>query len=176
MFKKIIKLVCFSSLALTANLLADGKIDEKIESAEIYSGGFTVGSSLNTATSGTRTFLMFGYINKCFLADVGFNYNYINARFENASFVNFMGHLGLRNQVFQNLFVTYGVTGSVVAGDFWDSGLPYSVGAFTGLDLQITRHILLSAKVNPYVFEHVGFDVNSSVVFGSGSIAVSYVF
>ncbi len=176
MLKKITKLVCFSFLALTASLSADGTTDEKIESTEIYSGGFTVGSSLNTATSGTKTFLTVGYINQCFLFDVGFNYNFIDARYENASFANFMGHLGLRNQLFQNLFVTYGITGSVVAGDFWDSGLPYSVGAFTGLDLQITRHILLSAKVNPYVFEHVGFKVNSSVVFGSGSVAVSYVF
>ncbi len=111
----------------------------------------------------------------------------------------------MRNQIFQNLYITYGAVGSGVLfgttkttfisfGEIWvtssggghtvtehleNSSIHkkldwYSVGAFVGLDLQMTRHFLISAKINPYLFE--SFETKSNEVFSSGSINLAYVF
>ena len=175
MLKKIAMLGCLSCVALTTTLRADA-VNEKMDSSEPYSGGFTLGTNVDMSPLGSLLFLTAGYISDCFLFDVGVNYSNQEVYSTNASFSTFMGHLGLRNRIFQNLFVTYGVTGSVVAGDNFRSGSSYSVGAFTGLDLQITRHFLLSGKINPYIFGHPTDHITFNEVFSTGSIALSYVF
>ncbi len=174
MVKKFAKIICSTFVALSATALnADGQI----ETSTLYNGGFTLGLTLNATSLGaTEPYLTFGYINNCFLVDVGFNYKYLNFDDYHKSISPIVGHLGLRNRVFQNLFVTYGVSGDVLVGRWFDGEHPYSVGAFTGLDLQITRHFLLSAKINPYNFQHLVDGVNFNEVFASGSIGLSYVF
>ncbi|MES2199400.1 MAG: hypothetical protein V4489_04455 [Chlamydiota bacterium] len=180
MLKKLTKLVCFTSVALSATLSADGvnnDANEKMQSPEIYHGGFTLGLSVEASSRGAIPYLTFGYISKCFLFDVGFNYYNVNFDSEHSNFADLKGNLGLRSRIYQNLFFTFGATGSVLLGNhFFFDQTPYSVGAFTGLDLQITKHFLLSGKINPYVFDHLDEDFNVNAVFGSGSIALSYVF
>lgn len=182
MLKKITKLVLFSCIASSATLMADGNMGGSSNGPEIYAGGCTLGASVNTSAGSTNPFLTLGYIGDYFLFDVGFNFtNYVSngsshSHF-NKNYGQFMGHLGLRNQLFQNVYITYGATGSVVAGDFADSvGRPYSVGAFTGLDFQATRHFLISVKINPYNYQRPSNDVHFNEVFSSSSINLAYVF
>ena len=174
MLKKIAKLACLGCCVLSANLVAD----EKKDGPEIYSGGFTLGTTLSNASSvGTNHFFTLGYFDDYFLFDVGFNFTNLQKESEDQkNYAQFMGHLGLRDQLFQNLYVTYGVTGSVVAGNLSDNSTPYSVGVFTGLDWQPMRHFLISAKINPYNYDRPGDNARSNEVFESGSIGFSYVF
>lgn len=187
MLKKIAKLVCLSCVALSGTLSADQTMsgsngpNGSKPGPEMYDGGFTLGASLNSAAGGTNPFLTLGYIGDMFLFDVGVNftnYNFDKKGHDNNSknYGEFMGHFGLRNQLSGNLYFTYGVTGSVVAGDFNDNGRPYSVGAFTGLDFQAMKHFLISVKINPYNYQRPSNDVHYNEVFSSYSVNLAYVF
>lgn len=186
MLKKIAKLACLTCFALSGTLTADQQMQgSAAQGPEIYDGGVTLGLEMGVTTHGTVPLLTFGYINDFFLFDIGFNFsnhkdkNDTNKNHEN--YADFKSHLGLRNQVYNNLYVTYGVVGAVKAGNFNsdnDSNYqrPWSLGAFTGLDLQITKHFLLSGKIDPYKYQRNSDGGNENLVFASTSITLSYVF
>ncbi len=188
MLKKIAKLACLTCFALSGTLTADQQMQgSAAQGPEIYDGGFTLGLNVGVTTSVTAPGLALGYINDFFLFDIGFNFtnhkdkNDTNKDHEN--YADFKSHLGLRNQVYDNLYVTYGVVGSVMAGNFSDDNhsnhshqRPWSVGAFTGLDLQITKHFLLSGKIAPYQYYRNSNGGNDNLVFASTDITLSYVF
>ncbi len=186
MLKKFAKLVCLSCFALSGTLVADqqmqgsGAQGSGTQGAEIYEGGFTLGLEAAVTDHDVHPYLVLGYISDFFLFDIGFNFvnhNYNNDDNNDQNYAHFNSHLGLRNQVYNNLYVTYGVDGSVVAGDFNNGdNRPWTVGAFVGLDLQITKHFLLSGKIDPYKYSHVGENHNDNLVFADTSISLSYVF
>ena len=183
MFKKITKLACLSCVAFSASLIADNNMNSSNNTSsndgvEIFDGGFTLGTSVNYSTTGISPFLTFGYINDWFLFDAGFNFNNISLDDDDDSrnYAEFMGHLGMRAQAYGNLYVTFGATGGTVAGKVNDHSRPWNVGAFIGLDLQATKHFLISAKINPYTYQHVATDFNVNEVFSAGSLNFSYVF
>ena len=144
--------------------------------------GFTLGSNLATLNGATSFALLGGYVNDQFLADLGVNYNSttvtIGGLSKTAHVTNLRGDLGLRYQLMQELFATYGATGSYGVLSNSVSGLkaPYTVGAFVGLDYQPLRHILLSFKVSPYTYARSVYNTTSNNVFSDGSIGASYIF
>lgn len=183
MFKKITKLACLSCVALSASLIADNNMNSannnnNNDGVEIFDGGFILGTSVNYSVGRIAPFLTVGYISDWFLVDAGFNFN--NASInddDNHNYAEFMGHLGLRAQTYRNLYFTFGATGGVVAGtNVSGDNRPWNVGAFIGLDLQATKHFLISAKINPYTYQHVATNVNENEVFSAGSLNFSYVF
>ena len=178
MLKKIAKLACLSCIALSGTLVADQSMQTSgAQGPEIYDGGFTLGSNLETSGSGSAAFLTLGYIDHYFLFDVGFNYGSHNESGPNENHFGFKSHLGLRNQLYQNLFITYGVTGFVATtGNDSDAKTPYSIGAFTGLDLQVSKHFLISAKIDPYKYQSTEAGETFNNVFRTASIGLSYVF
>ncbi len=181
MLKKITKLACLGCMALSAAVMADNgtnmNMGSKDMGPEIYDGGFTLGTSFNVSRGYTTPFLTLGYIGEWFLIDVGGNFtNWSVSSEDGHNFGDLMGHLGFRAQTYQNLYFTFGATGSVVLGSDDDHGRPWSVGAFVGLDLQITKHFLLSTKINAYNFDRPATDVHFNEVFSSGSINLAYVF
>lgn len=188
MLKKITQLACLGCLMMSAAAFADDSMSMNSRSSngqgpEIYEGGVTLGTTFKTDSSnGIATFLTLGYINDCFLIDVGGNFTNWSLgsgsnSSDNKNFSDLMGHLGLRNQVYQNLYVTYGAEGSVLVGNVGSGdSRPWSVGGFLGLDLQITKHFLLSSKLNVYEYRHVTTDVNTNNVFSAASFGFSYVF
>jgi hypothetical protein len=191
MFKKTVIFSCLSLISLSSLISADESISPK-ESAEIYSGGWTLGVMNDISFGNSRSFLTFGYINKCFLFDLGFNYDQGHLKkyddvVSKWKILTLQSPLGLRNRIYKNLYVTYGITGSAPAGSvtlkngYQIDDLVWTAGVFTGLDFQITRHFLLSAKISPYLYETTDLassDRKSSrnIIFGSSSIGLAYVF
>lgn len=150
-----------SLLMSTTAAFADGQDMVSTEQHHL-SGGFTTG--LNTSTlagAGVNV----GYYGSCWLVDVSANYNHIH----DFNFTNVVGHLGLRNRLYHNLFISYGAMG---LGRFIDSERGWAVGAFTGLDYQISKHFMISGKTYPYNYQHS--KVNQ--VFANGTISFLYVY
>lgn len=162
--------------ALATIALLGHSQEEKAKSCP-YSGGFTLGVMSQMAVADFENYLTFGYFNDWFLIDFGANYEYLDFRTigVTSSVGQFMGHLGLRNRLSENLFFIYGVTGLGEASKKAPSR-QWGAGCFTGLDLQIVRHFLLSVKIYPFIFEHT-FETNRKYeVFESGDFTCSYVF
>ena len=177
MFKKIGILTSASLIAFSA-LTADQMDNRKSDSMmDMFDGGFTLGSTTAVSVDGTRNYAMFGYIDDMFLFDIGASYVHVkdSTLGFKGNFTNLLADLGLRNRLSGNLFVTYGVEGSVVCGKV-PNGRPYTVGIFTGLDYQISRHFLLSGKILPFNYGHPMNHVKEYKVFESGTIELAYVF
>jgi hypothetical protein len=161
-------------LMASASLSADNKADLD---AGLYDGGFVTGFGLTTLESmpffggNAGGLLQVGYYGPCWMFDVGGNY--FHSHGENVVFV--MGHLGLRQRLHQNLFVSFGGMG---LGNFVvDSHVKrqWSAGAFTGLDYQFSKHFLLSGKVYPYNYDHrIGRAQHN--VFANTTLSLLYVY
>lgn len=82
----------------------------------------------------------------------------------------------MRNQLYKNLFFTYGVFGSVATVSQSEAKNPYAVGPFIGLDLQVTRHFLISGKTGLYVYQRTGDGSTYNEVFKAKSVNFAYVF
>lgn len=156
--------------------MADAK-DRTGREYEKYCGGFTLGTTVsNGQYNELDNFLTIGYFNNCFLFDFGVNYQHIN--FRRSSDLNkwgFLSHLGGRGRLYRNLYFSGGVFGMIRTKP--TNPHPYAVGIFTGLDLQISRHFVMSGKIYPFNFERRS---NNSTkfyqVFETGSLNLSYVF
>lgn len=204
MLKKFGIALSVASLGLTG-VFAD-------ECDPCYCGGFTAGISMARLHQDTMTFLTFGYIDEDFLIDVGGNYQHLKHDrgssssssdvFDTTTFGNsrsrnigtFLGHVGLRAQVYQDIYFTYGVQGSVSTKEFNDhnnngvggrhhnNNVPYTVGAFGGLDIQLNDHYLLTGKIYAFSYQRNGDNSGSSnrnikySVFESGVLGIAYVF
>lgn len=176
MFKKS-RILGLGLLMSVSTLSADDQTSTTKELTEVnlYSGGFVTGLGLTTLETipffggNAGTVLQFGYYGTCWMFDVGANYG--NQRRSHATFVS--GHLGLRNRLYQNLFISYGAMG---LGNFVSEfRKQWSVGAFTGFDYQFSKHFLLSAKVYPYNYDH-RFARFTNNVFANSTISLLYVF
>lgn len=180
--KKILTLASTSVLAtaLTVAAFAGGPSMEPMQTSE---SGFTLG--LNYATQLDNNFvLMAGYVNDNFLADFGANYN----QFSYGTNINrdaweLRADLGLRNQLVDTVYLTYGANGAddVLENKPSATKMPYAVGAFVGLDYQPMNHLLLSLKVDPYMYvshptNDTGGFTTANEVFANGSIGASYIF
>ncbi len=148
--------------------------DQQPAPTNLYTGGFVTGMGLTTLET-IRFFggnagaeFQFGYYGKCWMFDIGANYA------TKPSHTFLIGHLGPRNRLYQNLFISYGAMGlgNIVPGGH---GAQWAVGAFTGLDYQFSEHFLLSGKIYPYNYDHrVGrFKHN---VFANSTISLFYVY
>lgn len=147
----------------------------------LFCGGFFTGIVLNQ-TQITDNLLVAGFIGEKVLFDVAANYrdldlsrrkNFSNRNNYSRNFT-LLTHLGGRNRLHQNLFATYGLKGQCATQA--TPLLRWSAAFFLGLDLQITRHFLLSTKIDPfcYIHSHLGSRFYQS--FGTGSIMSAYVF
>lgn len=186
-----------------------------------YCGGFTVGMEMAHLHHETMMFLTVGYIDECFLFDIGGNYQHWGRDHSSSSSSDseffgfdgcggftghersrnigyFLGHLGLRAQVYQDIYFTYGVQGSVGTKSFDNRALgscgfttgggsgghhdrnriPYTVGAFGGLDIQLNDHYLLTGKIYAFSYQKSrGSDSDVKyAVFESGVLGIAYVF
>lgn len=174
-----------------------------------YCGGFTVGMSMAKLHSEAMTFVTVGYIDECFLLDIGANGQFFrhsssssssspsdfvdfgttNRHRNNRNIGTFLGHFGLREQMYQDIYFTYGVQGSVSTKS-WDDGqwqgttfrrndrVPYTVGVFAGLDIQLNDHYLLTGKIYPFSYQRNNGN-NRDIkyaVFESGVLGIAYVF
>lgn len=141
--------------------------------------GFTLG--LNLATFGGSDYvLMVGYINPMFLADIGGGYEDTKPSSGSKSNIfELRGDLGLRHELAQTLYFTYGALGSYGFRSPRNTATraePYAVGAFVGLDYQPITHLLVSFKLSPYTYVRSYDKTLHSDVFSDGSIGASYVF
>lgn len=176
MSKKILVAVSAVASVLCSALLADTSSKNQDVKSELYPGGFTLGLTWSHEDGGWENFLTWGYIGKRFMFNLGANYErwHIASNNRKANTFTFLGQLGLRNRLHNNLFISYGASGVVESRE-----LPkrrYGVGAFLGLDLQITRHFLLSGKIDPFCFAHQQNGNKFYQVFEAGSLSLAYVF
>lgn len=142
-----------------------------------YQGGFTTGFMVVTNPTDTEAYLSWGYFNDCFLFNFGVNaehqrYAAIN---DTHTIVDIRAELGGRARLFRNLFVTYGALGSV-SNKNDTSHRPWGAGVFSGLDLQITRHFLLSAKLAPFEYQQAWNGNKIISFFETASVGFSYVY
>ncbi len=162
-----------ATLLLSSTLFADneGYKTEEVKAPTLYDGGFTTGMSLSTLAQNSfaGSLVNFGYYGTCWLVDVGVNYS----RFSDTNVTNVLGHLGLRNRIYQNLFVNYGAVGlGRFVSDHDDSDNKWAVGAFLGLDYHLSRHFMISGKVYPYNYHHK----STHQAFANGILSFLYVY
>lgn len=180
--KNLLSLVAAGALttALSMSAFAGGPTTEM--PAQQAESGFTLG--MNYATFLNNNFvLLAGYVNDTFLADFGVNYNQFNFNSINRDAWEFRGDLGLRYMLKDTLFFTYGVNGAYVdlVNAASPTKAPYAVGGFVGFDFQPLNHLLLSVKVDPYMYvshptNQLGGATSENEVFSNGSIGASYIF
>lgn len=115
-----------------------------------------------------------GYYGQYWMFDVGASYaNFSSSHFSSKLNNTFLlGHIGPRNRLCQNLFISYGV---MSGGNIFSHGKDrWTVGAFTGLDYQFKEHFLISGKVYPYNYSHSS--IRSHNVFANTTISFFYLF
>ena len=165
---------------LTMSAFAGGPTAEPMPAVDNSVSGFTLGSSLATYNSNTSYAVLVGYINDQFLADFGVGYGSVTVPVGTAHRTNLRADLGLRYQLMQQLFVTYGAFGQygVLSNNTGSIQSPYTVGPFVGLDYQPLKNLLMSFKIAPYAYSRDATIANTSTngVFTDGSLAVSYIF
>lgn len=179
--KKILTLASTSVLAtaLTVAAFAGGPSMEPMQQS---ASGFTLGTSYTNQINSNFA-LMAGYVNDDFLADFGGSYNEYSWSTFTKNAWELRGDLGLRNALTDTLYFTYGATGSyfVLTNKASATKSPWAAGAFVGLDYQPLTHLLLSFKVDPYLYSsrptnQTGSHTQTNNVFANGSIGASYIF
>ncbi len=133
-------------------------------------GGPVVGFAYSTFIGGA---FQVGYYGEEWLFDVGANTSVDPVTHSDTWFTGVMGHLGGRSHMHKELSLTYGLVG---VGHFQSHShsTPWTVGAFTGLDYQISKNFLLSGKVYPYNYNrHTAL---RHQVFANTTISFFYVF
>lgn len=152
-----------------ATLFGTQKETPKVDT-DLYSGGFVTGLGITTLGDwGLSAGLVnLGYYAPCWMIDVGASAGTIS-KSKVAALV--LGHLGLRNRLYQNLSISYGLMG---LGQFV-SEATWSAGVFAGLDYQLSKHFLLSGKIYPYNYEHTRWRPTHSI-FANSTISLFYVF
>jgi hypothetical protein len=173
--------ILFAGLLMSISTLrADGQMSSATDTT-LYSGGFVAGMGLTTLQdvilfgSGTGTVFELGYYGTCWMVDVGFSVSGASKFDRSATLL--LGHLGLRNRIYENLFVSYGAmgTGNIVSHVPHLKSNHWSVGAFAGLDYQLSKHYMLSGKIYPYNYEHRASRYLNNI-FSNGTLSLLYVF
>jgi len=144
----------------------------------LYHGGFTAGMNVTSALVETNYYLTFGYVNRFFSCDFGTNYAFFDTDIGDVNFLMLSSHIGPRTRLFNNLYVTYGLSGLYeiqIDVPSTDSA-HYQVGSYTGLDLQLNEHFLFKSKIYPFSYEHRFSGSVLYNVFRSGSLGAEYVF
>lgn len=164
--------------ALSISAFAGGPTAEPMPAVESAASGFTVGSSLINAADSSDYGVLLGYINDQFLVDFNVGYDSINKNSTTSHATSLGGDLGMRYNLTQPLFATFGVNGVYAIVDNKPATLtnPYAVGVFFGLDYQPIKNLLLSAKLDPYMYARDIVNDHLNDVFTCGSLSVSYVF
>lgn len=179
MLKKIVLITSavvafgFSHIAAASRHMQVNSDDQGSKQPELYPAAFTLGITTSNEL-GLQNFLTWGYINNCFMFNFGANYGRFHTLHAKNSLFGFMGQLGLRTRLHQNLLITYGL--SALSESKKAPKLGYAVGAFVGLDLQIVRHFLLSGKIDPLCFTRLPSGSKAYRAFQVGSLSLSYVF
>jgi|CXWL01.1.fsa_nt_gi hypothetical protein len=161
----VASLMCLSGISALA--------DAPATSMDMYTGGGVLGLSTTTLMGDPEALVSFGYYAKCWMVDIGANYENLHRR--ELNIITTLGHLGLRNCLLDKLFVSYGAMGLcnfVVDHDLNN----WSVGAFAGLDYQLSKHFMLTGKVYPYNYEHGYGRERKNNVFANGTVSLFYVF
>jgi len=145
---------------------------------ELYSGGFVTGLGLTTLGNwipfggNSAGIIQLGYYGSCWMVDLGLN-GVAAPKSSASAFV--LGHLGGRNRLYQNLFITYGAMGLGHFASKKPRQNGWSVGAFAGLDYQLSKHFMLSGKVYPYNYERERLRSPHNI-FGNSTLSLFYVF
>ena len=146
---------------------------------DLYSGGFVTGFGLTTlgelrSFGGNATgILQFGYYGPYWMVDIGANAGSVT---ESDVSVFVLGHLGGRCRLYQNLFISYGAMGLKHFVSKKVHECAWSVGAFAGLDYQLSKHFLLSGKVYPYNYDHRQRHRPTHSIFANTTLSLFYVF
>lgn len=184
--KKLLSLASAGALttALCVSAFAGGPTAEPMMSTAHAESGFTLGA--NYATYLDNNFvLMAGYVNDDFLVDFGANYNQYNKTALRLNMWELRGDLGLRSALNDTLFATYGVNGGygILSNANSATKSPWAAGAFVGLDYQPINHLLLSFKIDPYMYVSdptnntgTGAFTTANEIFSNGSIGAAYIF
>ncbi len=176
MKKTLAALIATSAISVAA--LAGGPVCQSCP-PPVHDGGFTLGTQWSAMDFDNSFLLTAGFTNDRFTADLGTWIGRLeNAKRKKTDFT-LQSHLGLRSQLHQNLFLSYGAFAGVrVLGkkDAGEKNNPYSVGAFAGLDWQPASHLLLSFKLNAFSYDREATATNDYTFFQTGSITASYVF
>lgn len=115
-------------------------------------------------------------------AEVGFTVSgTINNRSQETKLITPALFGGLRMALSDKTYFAYGLDLATKIGK--DSGKTiqsdWFVGPYVSLEQMLTQHVLLSGWVNPYSFEYEktsGSSTSTHNIFGSGGLAISYLF
>lgn len=85
-----------------------------------------------------------------------------------------LGQLGKRDMMSQNWGIEYGIISGFNILRPADI-TPWMIGAFIGLDYNITHHIFANATIQPYTYSKFG-NTNQNIIFGNGWLGLTYLF
>ena len=135
--------------------------------------GWILGMDFSALYGEANTYITGGYINDWVIATLGADFE----SFTHSQNVGaFLGHLGMRGEIVNNLYYTVGAMGQAVVGNTGCGNSLWSAGAFVGLDLHLFPQVFLSAKIYPYAYEHGCLSAYGHNVFADGVLSVFYLF
>ncbi|MBS0648597.1 MAG: hypothetical protein JSS10_05150 [Verrucomicrobia bacterium] len=173
MWKKYALIAAAGLLINTAHAFANRQMQQsETETINCFDGGGVLGLGYTSLNS--SGILQTGYYGQCWMFDIGASYASASHHFHSSKFHNtfLLGHIGPRNRLCHNLFISYGV---MAGGNIFTPGKDrWTVGAFTGLDYQFKEHFLISGKVYPYNYSHGSFKGHN--VFANSTISFFYLF
>tara|TARA_R110000868_G_scaffold153059_1_gene378369 strand:+ start:333 stop:896 length:564 start_codon:yes stop_codon:yes gene_type:complete len=148
----------------------------------VESGDFEGGIGLGLTYASTYVddwALTLSYLTPEYYVSLGGNVELINRRdVSGFNIFELIGDLGLRHRIQQNLFFTYGATGSYA----FNSNIPagqvqvYAAGVATGLQWQPLRHFMVGAQIMPYMYTRNYSNTTMNTFFANGSVTFSYIF
>lgn len=157
-------LMCLSGISAFA--------DAPAISSDMYTDRGVLGFSTTTLLGDPEALLSFGYYAQDWMVDVGANFEGFYSPKRNV--ITTLGHLGLRNNLADSLFVSYGIMG--LCNFVVDHEIHrWSAGAFAGLDYQFSKYFMLTGKVYPYNYEHYRGDHKHNV-FANATLSLFYMF
>ena len=130
---KFLKLITYLLLFSSSQLFAGG------EYPPVFSGGYTLGAQWANQNAFNGYLLTLGYTNPQFTVDVGAGIGdygvLVNGTRPSRTMLDLLGHLGLRSELDQNLFASYGGMWSVRTNSnkiraIGELTTPYTLGGF----------------------------------------------
>lgn len=188
---KLLSLAAAASIAMMSASYAGGPDHQGMPMAQNMGTGMFLGMNYANFTGATSKVgnyaIMFGYMDPDFSGELGFGYqneqtpatSSVTGSKYTYNLYQIRGDLGLRHELMNTLYVTYGALGSIGFGAPASSGTsqtPYSCGVYAGLDYQPIQHLLLSFKLAPYNYVYTATQSRLNDVFTDGSLEAAYVF
>ena len=135
--------------------------------------GFGIGTDWATYIGEDFAFQV-NYASKKFTAAIGGNYerNRFAATGRSVNWVEWRGHLGLRHQIDNSIFLTAGATGAYSNG----TNNPYNLGPYVGMDYYLSSQVFTSFKIMPYSKERRWNGNTANTFFEEGAISLNYTF